>query len=70
MSRPESMMQKTYCPHGFPRLMCNTCARSNTCVHGKPPQDCLLCFMYGSRGPYGLGADTAVTQCKDVSFKV
>ena len=44
MSRPESVMKKTYCPHGVPPLLCNSCARPSPCVHGML-HNCLLCSM-------------------------
>ncbi|MFL5357754.1 N-acetylmuramoyl-L-alanine amidase [Archangium sp.] len=69
MSRPESVMKKTYCVHGFPLLMCNSCARQSTCVHGLLQQNCLVCFMYNPPSLYGISGTTAVTQCKDVPLK-
>lgn len=49
MSRPEAMLKKMYCTHGFPPLMCNSCAGQALCVHGMLG-NCLLC------GPRGSGS--------------
>jgi hypothetical protein len=69
MSRPESVMKKTYCVHGFPPLMCNSCRQQSTCVHGMPEQNCLACSMFSPRNVYGIPGSAAVAQCRDVPLK-
>lgn len=69
MSRPERVMKKTYCVHGFPLLLCNNCVRQSTCVHGVLQQDCLVCFIYNPSSLYGIAGAAAVTHCKDVPLK-
>jgi len=65
MSGPD--MEKTQCPHGFPPIVCNRCARSSPCVHGMS-QGCLLCAMqlppnlFRAAGTAAVGGPLSKTQ--------
>ena len=64
MGRPEAVMKKMYCPHGFPPRLCNLCAVPPVCVHGMV-RDCLLCNTQGLDSWYGkastVGAAASVS---------